>query len=660
MKHIVLNILLLFAFGVTAQDYKRTQNWYFGDSAGLSFATDPPTVLTDGAMNAGEGCATISDTNGNLLFYTNGVTVWNKNHQVMDNGAGLNGHISSTQSSLIVPWPSNDSLFYIFTTDAVGLFNGLQYSLVNIFENNGLGKIILKNVLLHSPVCEKLTATHHENGKDVWVLAHEWNSNKFLSYLIAKEGLINCPVIDEVGSSHNGPIANSQGEMKFTSDGKKIALALYVSQYVEVFDFDKASGKVSNPFSLDNIFLPYGVSFSPNGNYLYITDRGKNLYQYLLSLGDVSSIKNSRKIVFNNPTTEIFGALGVGINKKLYISIFDSTFLSVIGRSDSIADSCLFEFKALKLSKGKLQYGLPNFISSYFYRPSLEFSYTSNCHSDSIYFEAEGGSSHTWHIFKNKAVIHTVLQSATGFNFTDTGEYVVQLISGTDTVTKTIYIEPKLELGKDTVLCNQSVFKLNVPSNHRCITWQDGEDSLRYTLTQSGKYYASAYNIKGCKVSDTIQVTFTTLSPPIITKSNDTLFTDSGNYTYHWYYGTETVQGNANKVKVSKNGTYRLEITDSNGCTSTSADFLVTGLGIQLLIADKFFSIYPVPATDKLIIGNPKNIQIQSITLKDIAGRTFDFASITELPLTGLAKGLYYLEITDTENNYYATKILVN
>ncbi len=170
-----------------AQDWKRTQNWYFGDKAGLSFVTDPPAVLTDGAMYALEGCATISDTTGNLLFYTNGQTVWNKNHQVMDNGTGLLGRASSTQAALIVPWPDNDSLFYIFTTHGRGLIqDGLRHSIVNINENNGLGKVVAKNNLLVDVVCEKLTATHHANGRDVWVLVHGFPNDSFYAYLVTE------------------------------------------------------------------------------------------------------------------------------------------------------------------------------------------------------------------------------------------------------------------------------------------------------------------------------------------------------------------------------------------------------------------------------------------------------------------------------------------
>lgn len=86
-RNLLLLVLSLNIFVVFGQN--EANNWYFGYNAGLSFSTDPPTPLTNGALVTGEGSAVISDVNGNLLFYTDGSTVWNANHVVMPNGTGL-------------------------------------------------------------------------------------------------------------------------------------------------------------------------------------------------------------------------------------------------------------------------------------------------------------------------------------------------------------------------------------------------------------------------------------------------------------------------------------------------------------------------------------------------------------------------------------------
>src|SRR5690348_6358610 len=113
MKIRILTLCLILAnllpFVVAGQ--KESNIWYFGDRAGLSFNTATPTVLTNSAMNTDEGCATVCDASGNLLFYTDGRTVYTKNHGTMNNGTGLLGALSTSQSATIVPSPGNASQF---------------------------------------------------------------------------------------------------------------------------------------------------------------------------------------------------------------------------------------------------------------------------------------------------------------------------------------------------------------------------------------------------------------------------------------------------------------------------------------------------------------------------------------------------------------------
>ena len=93
--------------------------WYFGENAGLDFNSGSPVSLNNGKLNTVEGCATISDNNGNLLFYTDGIIVYDRNHNIMQNGTGLHGDPSSTQSALIVPKPLDPNIYFVFTVHRV-------------------------------------------------------------------------------------------------------------------------------------------------------------------------------------------------------------------------------------------------------------------------------------------------------------------------------------------------------------------------------------------------------------------------------------------------------------------------------------------------------------------------------------------------------------
>ena len=97
---------------------KQTNIWYFGNHVGLDFNQVPPQPLNNGTANSLEGSSTVSDKNGRLLFYTNGIVINNRQHLRMKNAGGLAGSTSSTNNTVAVPLPGTDSIYYVFTVGA--------------------------------------------------------------------------------------------------------------------------------------------------------------------------------------------------------------------------------------------------------------------------------------------------------------------------------------------------------------------------------------------------------------------------------------------------------------------------------------------------------------------------------------------------------------
>ena len=163
MTNKILSLFLGIAFPYLLCGQGETANWYFGNGGGIRFNNDGSVnAVADGRLNTFEGCATISDAFGDLLFYTDGITVYDRNHNVMQNGTGLYGDPSSTQSAIIVPRPQDPNIYYIFTVDTSSFENdpdrGLNYSTVDISLNAGNGSVIQKNVRLLDDCSEKITA----------------------------------------------------------------------------------------------------------------------------------------------------------------------------------------------------------------------------------------------------------------------------------------------------------------------------------------------------------------------------------------------------------------------------------------------------------------------------------------------------------------------
>ncbi|WP_298512086.1 gliding motility-associated C-terminal domain-containing protein [uncultured Kordia sp.] len=347
--------------------------WYFGRNAGLDFNSGVPVAINDGQLNTGEGCATMADANGQLLFYTDGITVWDKNHSIMPNGTELLGDSSSTQSAVIVPKPGDSDIYYVFTVDDFAGVNGLRFSEVDLTLNGGNGDVTsVKNVLLRTPTTEKVTAVRHCNGVDFWIVSHDLNTN-FLSYEVTNAGVNTSPVISTLGSTHVNPF----GYLKISPNGKKIVSAIARASidvsYMEIFDFDTATGIISNPIQIGDIFHndyggAYGVDFSPNSQLLYVSDFNlfgmSKMYQFDLSFDNAIDIINSSTILYEGFSN--LGAVQLGPDNKVYIANAGTTFLDVIENPNIVGMGAGYTNSGVSLNGNQVSLGLPTFIQSIF------------------------------------------------------------------------------------------------------------------------------------------------------------------------------------------------------------------------------------------------------------------------------------------------------
>jgi gliding motility-associated-like protein len=437
--------------------------WYFGENAGLDFNSGTPLPLLDGQLNTIEGCASISDNLGNLLFYTDGITVWNKNHQVMLNGTGLNGDISSSNSAIIIPKPLSSNIFYIFTVDAVAGIEGLQYSEVDLSLDSGLGAVTTnKNILLASPVTEKITAIRRNGVQGYWVVAHDFNNNNFLSYSVTSAGVNATPVVSSVGSDISVDV-HAQGCMKISPDRTKLAIANSALN-VQLFDFDASSGVVSNPVTLNDQFNfeAYGVEFSPNSEVLYISSAigQAGLKQYDLTAGSNADIIGSEIEIINN--IGVIGQLQLATDGKIYVAKSNSTSIDVISNPNEIGLGCNYVTDAVQLNSGKSLLGLPPFIQSFFSISNIQFEFT--CFGDDTEFSINDVVDSVIWDFGDPA--SGTNNSSTDFEpthvFTQPGTYEVSVTAtlgsevSTDFISVTIYEQPIANPVADQVVCDDN------------------------------------------------------------------------------------------------------------------------------------------------------------------------------------------------------------
>ncbi|MFC7668352.1 hypothetical protein ACFQT0_13920 [Hymenobacter humi] len=374
------------------QDDRAINQWYFGYKAGLDFnaATDsiPPSALTDGQMDAPAGSGVMSDKDGKILFYSNGETVWSRNHAAMPNGTGLDGNRLTTDGPLAIRKPGSPitsggpTSYYLFTQDAQGGPKGLSYSEI-VIPPGGQGDVVAatKNQRLTLGTTEKMTGVLHKDGCDVWIIVHGWGTatsgyenrgDSFLAYRVRPTGVDNIPVVSTIGALH-APSAAAQGyrgQMKASLDGERLAVARFSetpgdsnNSTVELFDFDAATGKVSNRRVIESGAGPYyGVEFSFSRSRLYATVLATalsptQLLQFDLNVGNVPASKQVLPLQQKAPVN--LGSLQAAPDGKIYVARENQPALGFISYPDSLGANARYVDDGVQLGAAAAAWDCP-------------------------------------------------------------------------------------------------------------------------------------------------------------------------------------------------------------------------------------------------------------------------------------------------------------
>jgi hypothetical protein len=377
----------------------QTNNiWYFGDGAGLDFNPDPndpeaPTprpIATAHPQNIPAGTTTISDQTGQVLFFTDGQSVWDLNGDLMENGDNIGGENGSSQGALAVPVPQEETLFYLFTTQvsATGT-NEVRFSLVDIKAENptGVGNVVTKDNFLFSPSTEHTAAL--DAGDTTWVMFHELGNNTFRAYPVTTNG-IGPPVFSSVGSNHG--FNSGVGAMKFNSDGDKVAVTISEGgcNKLEIFDFDSATGELTEYARLDlgcNGDV-YGMEFSQDGDRILVSYRngGPGIEEFIItSTSDEDDPDASAcPTCFGTATTRAeietcilgtrnqvdgtsgldLGALQIASDGQIYVAVVGDNRIGQVQVGTGCTAESTFNQDAVQPMPGTSNLGLPSFVQN--------------------------------------------------------------------------------------------------------------------------------------------------------------------------------------------------------------------------------------------------------------------------------------------------------
>jgi photosystem II stability/assembly factor-like uncharacterized protein len=152
---------------------------------------------------------------------------------------------------------------------------------------------------------------------------------------------------------------------------------------------------------------------------------------------------------------------------------------------------------------------------------------------------------------------------------------------------------------------------------------------------------------------DSLVETFLVVNPvpdkPIISQSNDTLFSSAA-FGNQWYFNDNPIPwGNQPFYKISGLGDYCVDVTNTAGCTSDRSETISILTGVHDT-GNEPVIVYPNPFSTRFTVTFPYSSQA-GIRITDTSGKTImnkkiKNASFVRMETEGMTKGIYLITLT--------------
>ena len=677
---ITIRFLILTVAIVTASTFygqREADIWYFGEQCGLNFNSGVPEVLHNGqTFELFGGVGTMSDSLGNLLFYSEADTIFTSQHLPMENGIGfIEG--AGTQSNLIVQWPGSGSLYFVFRVPTLGPgTKGIYYSIVDMSRNNGLGAVIEKDILLVYAwdAYDKVIATLHKNKRDIWVITRKFTDDNYAAFLITPGGINETPVLSpapDIGVDHV-----NRGFIKISYDKKYLFSSYWHERDVEVCRFDDETGEIGFLYDLNTGGNPVGIEFSPDSKFAYISYQVGvvekiNILQYNMdNVGDGPLFIATAIVVVDSVWNGF--AVQLATDGKIYCinnghySPGAGYFIGAINKPWELGAACQYDSTAIYTYPGITSRSFPSIFMDYLYRFEFEghcagtpFLFTSNFNPvpDSIRWAFSDPGSGANNISYDINPEHS---------FTSGGIYEVEADvwypSGRfEHTSREVEVEytPLPDLGPDTITCQGDTIALNAGNDPGVYIWSTGvigQDIFSIAVSDTGTYWVKVTNGEGCSQTDSVHIGWfdkavinedgLIVAPASCGISNGGItglqVEGVGPFSYGWYDGNGIQISTDIDITGLPVGNYYLHITDGNGCTTISGSYTIADGGDIQITAVGYLSSH--------CLQNDGSINITAISGGgNTLGYSIDNGSIWQTGNTfnNLSPGGYFIRVQD-------------
>lgn len=399
MKKYFYIVFAILHYSVSAQKYDS--KWllgYWADGSGIPYGINELSFSNSTVqlswknhkINFATTNTALFDSSGEVLFYTNGVSIWNGDNDTMINGKGLSPSnytnsmadhgLNIAQGVIAVPSPRKKGEYYLFHetlkwTDSYGERPlEVYYSTIDINLANDLGAVTSKNnmIIVDTLDAGQITACKHANGRDWWILVPLLSGEGYYRLFLSPSGVQNLGI--QITGDYHPTACSSQAV--FSPDGTKYARYdqgdwTDTLGFLNVFDFDRCTGLLSNKRidtipHLSNFWGAAGIAISPNSKVVYVNDT-YHMYQYDMTATDLAASKYLIGTYdgYQSPFGSTFYQGQLAPDGKIYWSCtYGEDVLHVIDYPDSLGAACSFRQHGIQLLSYNA-FGLPNHPNYY-------------------------------------------------------------------------------------------------------------------------------------------------------------------------------------------------------------------------------------------------------------------------------------------------------
>ncbi len=675
-----LFVAMLLLLAQPSYSQREADRWYFGHNCGLDFSTGEPVVLHDGEIDhAWSGSGTICDSLSNLLFYNTYRPIYTSQHNIMENGQDFDENGPGNQSNLIVPWPESDSLYFVFKIsdyDVPGGTSGLNYNIVDINENSGLGAVVLKDIILQDAagVNGIMTAAKHKNKRDIWIITRDFKRDKYIVFLITPDG------INETAVKSDAPNVSEQcannAYMKLSFDKKYLLTTFqdYIYDRVEISKFNTESGEVEWQNNHENDWSPVGLEFSPDSKFVYISyivnSDSIQIRQY-----EMQNIEDP--LLFSNSAIIIGGNIGRGlqlatdgkiycITREDYFSTSMNYFVGAIHEPWKSGLECNYQEHAINMAPRETSAAIPNILLDYLYR----FDFDGICEGDQFQFTSFFNpvpDSIRWDFNDFGSGINTISYELNPIHiFSDGGTYEVEADvwypSGRyEHTSREVKVEysPEPDLGADTTICNAADIILNAECGPHSYFWSNGNFGTSHiTVSDTGWFWVKVSSNGGCIAYDSIHIskfgsaladtTNLILSPTTCGGSTGAIrgleITGIPPFSYQWVNDLGNPVANTIDMYQLPVGNYTLQVTDSNDCVTELGPYSIIDVGEVLVEGVSFHPEHCNQSDGSIIVTATSGLGDMLYYSIDNGASYFQNLGV----FTGLSGGVYAVKVHDS------------